>query len=150
MRQEHAVDPQTIAWQGSRLQKRNLDATRRFHERQWRHMFVEIDFPPIVSVPHHFTHGFQAFLQSPFREAVVLTVDGSGDQHCTVVWEGRGENLKPLHELVMELPLQEGWNEMGFCCACLNGTWTAPQLPPCPSSKMQVARQRPGRCECCG
>ena len=107
MRQEHPVDPQTIAWQGSRLKKRNLDATRRSHARQWRRMFGAVDFPPIVSVPHHFTHGFQAFLQSPFHEAVVVTVDGSGDQHCTVVWEGRGENLKPLHELVM--PDSLGW-----------------------------------------
>ena len=44
---------------------------------------------------------------SPFDEAVVLTVDGSGDAECTVLWHGKGTELTELHKI--EIPHSLGW-----------------------------------------
>ena len=38
--------------------------------------------------------GYDAFVVPDDQEAVTLTVDGSGDQHCTVLWECRGERIR--------------------------------------------------------
>jgi carbamoyltransferase len=112
LREKYPVDPQTIAWQNSRLRKRNLGETRRFHERHWKRLFGGDGFPPVVGVPHHFTHAFQAYMQSPFDAALVLTVDGSGDQHCTVLWEARGREIRPIREITM--PDSLGWFYAAF------------------------------------
>ena len=48
-----------------------------------------------------------AYFGSGFDEALVLTVDGSGDSQCTTVWIGRGDELKPIHEVEIRTP--SGW-----------------------------------------
>lgn len=63
--------------------------------------------PPLVFQPHHKTHASAAFYLSPHDEALVLTLDGSGDSDCTTVWRGRGSALEPLHRI--ELPHSLGW-----------------------------------------
>ena len=57
------------------------------------------DVPELVFYPHHRTHAAAAFYLSPFDEALVLTLDGSGDGECTVLWRGTGSALEPLHEI---------------------------------------------------
>jgi carbamoyltransferase len=42
---------------------------------------------------HHLAHAASAFLCSPFEEAVVLTVDGAGEEDSTVMWRGRGNRI---------------------------------------------------------
>jgi carbamoyltransferase len=63
--------------------------------------------PPLEFYPHHRTHAAAAFYLSPHDEALVLTVDGSGDSDCTTVWRGRGTTLDPLHRV--EIPHSLGW-----------------------------------------
>ncbi len=65
------------------------------------------DVPPMVFYPHHKTHAAPAFFMSPYDEALVLTVDGSGDAECTVLWRGAGTELTPLHKI--EIPHSLGW-----------------------------------------
>ena len=65
------------------------------------------EIPPLHFYPHHRTHAAAAFYLSPFDEALVLTVDGSGDSDCTTVWRGRGATLEALHRI--ELPHSLGW-----------------------------------------
>ncbi len=57
--------------------------------------------------PHHKSHAATAFLYSPFDEALVLTVDGSGDHQCATVWHGQGAQLRFLHEI--PIPHSLGW-----------------------------------------
>src|SRR5207302_843341 len=94
MASEFAVDDKTVAWQRSRLQARNKETTRRRHEREWQRHFGRLRFPPLVSFPHHYTHAFHAFMQSPFQDALTLTIDGSGDHHTTVLWSCRGDAVE--------------------------------------------------------
>ena len=63
---------------------------------------------PVVSgVPHHFAHAFQAFGQSGFGDAVCLTLDGSGDTECTVIWACKDRSISPLY--IQEMPHSLGW-----------------------------------------
>ena len=56
-----------------------------------RHFGVQPDkVPPLDFYPHHGTHAAAAFFLSPFDEALVLTLDGSGDSECTTLWRGAG------------------------------------------------------------
>jgi len=73
-----------------------------------RHFGVDVDhIPPLWFRPHHRSHAAAAFLLSPFEEALVLTIDGSGDSDCTTIWTGRGPTLTPLHRV--EIPHSLGW-----------------------------------------
>ncbi|SMF52584.1 carbamoyltransferase [Alteromonadaceae bacterium Bs31] len=48
---------------------------------------------------HHFSHAASAFYPSPFEEAVVLTLDGVGEQATTTVAIGRGNELNIEKEI---------------------------------------------------
>lgn len=63
--------------------------------------------PPLEFYPHHRTHAASAFFLSPHEEALVLTLDGSGDSDCTTVWRGKGTTLEALHRI--EIPHSLGW-----------------------------------------
>jgi carbamoyltransferase len=63
--------------------------------------------PALVFYPHHRTHAAAAFYLSPFEEALVLTLDGSGDGECTALWRGLRASLDPIHEI--DIPNSLGW-----------------------------------------
>lgn len=106
------VDAQTAAWQRSRLGKRNRDNYLKVHQQNLYRAFGDARLPEFIDIPHHYTHAFQAFRQSPFDEAVCLTIDGSGDQHCTVVWHCGPDGIVPLKEICM--PHSLGWVYAAF------------------------------------
>ena len=107
-----SVDVVTRGWQRSVLGRFSRTATEQRHHFEWRRAYGDIRFPPIVSAPHHYTHAFQAAMQSPFNESLCLTIDGSGDEHCTVLWEHRGESLAPIYE--RKMPHSLGWFYAAF------------------------------------
>nr|PZN88396.1 MAG: carbamoyltransferase [Pseudomonadota bacterium] len=53
------------------------------------------DLPPLVNVSHHDAHA-AIFFVSPFEEAVVLVMDGFGDDASTSAYIGRGNRLERL------------------------------------------------------
>ena len=112
LNREFPVDDATRGWQRSVLARFTQTATERRHHFEWRRAYGDIKFPPIVSAPHHYTHAFQAAMQSGFEESLCLTIDGSGDEHCTVLWEHRGETLTPLYE--RKMPHSLGWLYAAF------------------------------------
>ena len=48
---------------------------------------------------HHYSHAASAFFPSPFKEAIVLTLDGVGEWATTTVAVGKDNNLKILKEI---------------------------------------------------
>ena len=48
---------------------------------------------------HHYSHAASAFYPSPFKEAIILTLDGVGEWATTTVAVGKGNNLKILKEI---------------------------------------------------
>ena len=85
VRREFPVDAKTVGWQNLVLQRFNSERYRIHHELNWRRAFGDIKFPPLHPIPHHYVHAFHACMQSPFDHSICLTVDGSGDRHCTVL-----------------------------------------------------------------
>jgi len=112
MQTEWKVDRQTMEWQLSRLKKRNRDNYLKIHQQNLYRAFGDSRIPEFIDIPHHYTHAFQAFKQSPFDRAVCLTIDGSGDNHCTVVWRCDDEGIVPIKEILM--PHSLGWVYAAF------------------------------------
>ena len=112
MRRQWEVDERTIGWQKWICRYYDETAVRERHAMAWRHAFGDIALPALHAVPHHYVHALQAFMQSPFDDALCMTIDGSGDQHCTVLWECHGDRIEPIYEI--KIPHSLGW----FYAAC--------------------------------
>ena len=57
------------------------------------------DITKIKFSEHHFSHAASAFYPSPFKEAIVLTLDGVGEWATTTVAIGKENELKMLKEI---------------------------------------------------
>ena len=57
------------------------------------------DIGKIYFSEHHFSHAASAFYPSPFKNAVVLTLDGVGEWATTTLAKGEGRNLEILKEI---------------------------------------------------
>lgn len=68
--------------------------------------------PPIEFIPHHLCHAYSAYFSSPFDDALVLTVDGSGEDICTQVAVGEGSNLRVVKSTA--IPHSLGWYYAAF------------------------------------
>ena len=109
---KYHVDPRTRAWQKHVIDFFNPDAQRQGITSQLRRVHGDIEFPEIRFLPHHFTHAFSAYFYSPFEEALVLTLDGSGEEACTMVWKGVGNELRPIARI--NIPHSLGWYYAAF------------------------------------
>jgi carbamoyltransferase len=105
----HPPDPGTLSWQKAVLSLfRPQSLERRLRDQLVRWFGVAPEtVPPLLFVPHHETHAAAAFYLSPCEEALVLSVDGSGDSDCTTVWRGSGTELERLW--TAEIPHSLGW-----------------------------------------
>jgi len=57
------------------------------------------DINKIYFSEHHFSHAASAFYPSPFKKAIILTLDGVGEWATTTVAKGDGQNLEILKEI---------------------------------------------------
>ena len=55
--------------------------------------------PKLLFSEHHQSHASAAFYPSPFKEAVVLCMDGVGEWATTSAWIGRDNKIQPLWEI---------------------------------------------------
>lgn len=112
LNREYPVDDRTKGWQSALLRRFSPDVMKTHHEAVWRRMFGDVRFPPLVGVPHHYTHALHACLQSTFDKSVCITIDGSGDEHCTVIWKHEGTKIVPIREIT--IPHSLGWVYAAF------------------------------------
>src|SRR4051812_32989096 len=75
-----------------------------FQKDMLRRLLVEIDSEfdapnRLRFAEHHFSHAASAFYPSPFKEAVVLTLDGVGEWSTSTAAIGRGDELEILKEI---------------------------------------------------
>jgi len=106
------VDDKTKGWQNAMLRRFNADFMKSHHESAWRRLFGDVAFPKLHGVAHHYTHALHACFQSRFDRSICITVDGSGDEHCTVVWVHEGDKITPLREI--KIPHSLGWVYAAF------------------------------------
>jgi carbamoyltransferase len=62
--------------------------------------------PKIQNVEHHRSHLASAFFASPFDEAAILSIDGSGDFTTTMIAVGRGNQIEVLDSV--DFPVSAG------------------------------------------
>ena len=85
MAAEWELDDRTTGWQRFMLANYNEDAFRARLAGHWQRNFGAVPLPPLHAVRHHFAHALHAYVRSGFDEELCLTIDGSGDEHCTVM-----------------------------------------------------------------
>jgi carbamoyltransferase len=76
-------------------QKNDIVFLNHFLKRDLRKRLGVSALPPIVNVAHHHSHAAMFFV-SPFEEALVLVMDGYGDDCSSSAYVGRGNRLEPL------------------------------------------------------
>ena len=76
-------------------QKNDVVFLNHFLKRDLRKRLGVADLPPIVNVPHHHSHA-AAFFVSPFEQALVLVMDGYGDDCSSSAYIGHGNRLERL------------------------------------------------------
>ena len=57
------------------------------------------DINKIYFSEHHLSHAASAFYPSPFKDAIILTLDGVGEWATTTISKGEGNNLEILKEI---------------------------------------------------
>jgi len=55
-------------------------------------------FPKITFLPHHKCHAASALFCTNFKESNVITIDGSGEDLCTVIYEFKKNKFRTLKE----------------------------------------------------
>ncbi len=65
------------------------------------------ELPPIHYISHHLCHAASTYYLSGFNDSLILTIDGSGEEHATVIWKGEGSNIQKIKEI--NLPHSLGW-----------------------------------------
>ncbi|HPO05492.1 MAG TPA: carbamoyltransferase [Candidatus Gracilibacteria bacterium] len=53
----------------------------------------------IYFTTHHLSHAASSYFTSPFQDAAILTVDGTGEMATTMISKGEGNKLTPLLEI---------------------------------------------------
>jgi len=74
-------------------QQNQIMLLNQYLARGLRRRFGRVQLPPIVNVGHHDSHA-AAFFVSPFEEALVLVMDGYGDDASSSAYVGRGNRLE--------------------------------------------------------
>jgi carbamoyltransferase len=75
------------------FQKKMLFEELKKHDKKFN------DINKIYFSEHHFSHAASAFYPSPFKNAVILTLDGVGEWATTTVAKGEGRDLEILKEI---------------------------------------------------
>ena len=96
-----------LAYQQKHRQALTSQNQRNIILQHFRREFGDIEFPPISFVRHHLTHACMAYFHSGLDNALVLTLDGSGEWTTTSWWQGHDGRLEPLHEVT--IPHSLGW-----------------------------------------
>lgn len=68
--------------------------------------------PEIQFIPHHLSHAASAYFCSGFKEASILTLDGHGEENCTVAWKGKNNDITQIYEF--NIPNSLGWFYAAF------------------------------------
>jgi carbamoyltransferase len=101
-------DEKTLNWEIGLLRKYSPEKyTKAIVDRLIEAGYKKQEIPPIKFVGHHYAHALTAYCCSGFKEAAVITMDGHGEENCTVLWEAKDGKLRKLKEFNM--PDSIGW-----------------------------------------
>ena len=101
-------DSKSLDWESKQLIKYNPDNfIKNLEEELINCGFNKNDIPPFKFYDHHYSHALTAFIPSTFDEAIILTIDGHGEENCTVIWEAKNNTIRRIKEF--NIPHSLGW-----------------------------------------
>jgi len=101
-----------MEYQKKHLQYFRSERQKEIILRNLRRKYGDVKFPEIKFMHHHFSHACTAYFYSGMQEALVLTIDGSGEEITASWWLGKKSNLTLLHEI--KVPHSLGWFYSAF------------------------------------
>lgn len=101
-----------LAYQKTHLETFSSASQKHIILQNLRKQFGNVQVPPIVFVKHHLAHACMAYFHSGMHDALVLTIDGSGEAVTTAWWLGKDRQLTLLHEV--KIPHSLGWFYAAF------------------------------------
>ncbi len=72
--------------------------SRQLDFRSWYHATWPENGPRVYAVPHHVAHAGGTFLISPYEDAAVLSIDGSGEWSTSFIGQGNGSKVTCFSE----------------------------------------------------
>jgi len=93
-------------WQADSLRQYSRDRIDRDIQAIWRGIGGST-IPPVTCVAHHHAHAFGAFACSGFSDALVLVIDGNGEDLATSIWTGERNAVELNHAI--RIPHSLGW-----------------------------------------
>ena len=110
-RYKDIIDEDSIEWQ-----ERSL---KRFHPETYRQLIMSrlegygfTNIPEIKFVNHHYSHALTAYYCSGYKDAIIITADGHGEENCTVLWKVENGAFEKLKEI--NIPHSLGWYYAAF------------------------------------
>ena len=100
-------DEKTLNWQITRLKRFKSNSLIKNVSGAFKGMGFKGELPPVHFIPHHFAHAASTFFLSGFDEASILTIDGHGEEDCSVLWYGKGTKITKLEQI--NIPDSLGW-----------------------------------------
>ena len=104
--------PHDVAYQKHRLESLTATRHKRHLTQQIHKLYGDVKLPDFQFANHHLAHAVMAYFHSGMDEALVLTIDGSGEWVTTGWWHGRNGQLDLLHEV--KTPHSLGWFYSAF------------------------------------
>ena len=109
----HLKDEHNRAWEHRMIRKYQPDTyTSTIVDNLLAMGYRRDSLPPVHYYPHHYCHAITAFFCSGFEDAGIITMDGHGEENCTVLWEFESEGLRKIQEFNM--PDSLGWYYASF------------------------------------
>jgi len=69
-------------------------------------------FGAVYHVDHHLSHAALAYFTSPYKESLILSYDGEGNDGQTIIFSGRGNKIEYLHNDPTRFG--QSYNNMGY------------------------------------
>ena len=58
-------------------------------------------FPKLIFHEHHLSHAYSVFFPSPFKKALILVIDGSGEELATSIWLGQDNEISLIEKYTL-------------------------------------------------
>jgi carbamoyltransferase len=86
--------------------------------------FIKKNFPraKIVFCDHHLAHAASAYFTSPWKDCLILTVDGAGNLLTSIVAEGRDGQIKIIDKTFLPHSAGTFWGSITKTCGFKSGT----------------------------
>jgi carbamoyltransferase len=89
------------------LYKYKTDEAIKYLKSEMNQILNGFPLPEVVFYSHHKCHAASAFYCSDILESNIITVDGSGEEDCTVLWIGKGQDINEIEK--QTIPNSLGW-----------------------------------------